>query len=91
MREDAGLPTLIRASGLSRADWLRQHWRSEGHLTQGWGAQGLQVSAPDGSKLKLLRQLLAQDDPTDVEIKPPSLEDLYRHYMVRAATEEAGS
>jgi Cu-processing system ATP-binding protein len=49
----------------------------------------LQVSAPDGSKLALLRQLLAQDDPTDVEIKPPSLEDLYRHYMVRAAAEEA--
>jgi Cu-processing system ATP-binding protein len=50
----------------------------------------VQVSAPDGSKLVLLRQLLAQDDPTDVEIKPPSLEDLYRHYMTRAATEEAG-
>ncbi|MCP2072956.1 UNVERIFIED_ORG: Cu-processing system ATP-binding protein [Pseudomonas lini] len=91
LREDAGLPTLIRASGLVRSAQLLQRWRSEGHVTQGWGAAGLQVSAPDGSKLVLLRQLLAQDNPTDVEIKPPSLEDLYRHYMVRAAAEEASS
>lgn len=89
LREDAGLPTLIRASGLTRSAQLLQRWRSDGHVTQGWGAGGLQVCAPNGSKLVLLRQLLAQDTPTDVEIKPPSLEDLYRHYMVRAAAEEA--
>ncbi|RMM49683.1 ABC transporter ATP-binding protein [Pseudomonas corrugata] len=89
LRKDAGLPTVIRASGLARASQLQQHWRSEGHVTQGWGAEGLQVSAPDGSKLALLRQLLAQHNPTDVEVKPPSLEDLYRHFMNRAAAEEA--
>jgi len=89
LRKEAGLPTLIRASGVARASQLQEHWRSEGHATQGWGAEGLQVSAPDGSKLALLRQLLAQHNPTDVEIKPPSLEDLYRHYMNRAAVEEA--
>ncbi|MCG6575682.1 ABC transporter ATP-binding protein [Pseudomonas sp. AF32] len=88
LRREAGLPTLIRASGVTRASQLQEHWRSEGHLAQGWGAQGLQVSAPDGSKLALLRQLLAQHNPTDVEVKPPSLEDLYRHYMNGAATGE---
>lgn len=88
LREEARLPTLIRASGLARASQLQQHWRSEGHVTQGWGAEGLQVAAPDGSKLALLRQLLAQHNPTDVEIKPPSLEDLYRHYMSGAAAGE---
>lgn len=89
LRQEARLPTLIRASGLTRPEQLRQHWRGEGHITQGWGAEGLQVSAPDGSKLALLRQLLAQDDPTDVEIRPPSLEDLYRHYMRHAHTPQA--
>lgn len=50
-------------------------------MTQRWGAEGLQVAALNGNKLDLLRQLLDQDSPSDVEIVVPSLEDLYRHYM----------
>ncbi len=81
LREEAGLPTLIRSSGLQRAAHLQKSWSEAGHVTQRWGAEGLQVAALNGNKLDLLRQLLDQDSPSDVEIVVPSLEDLYRHYM----------
>ncbi|XOQ19684.1 MAG: Copper transport ATP-binding protein [Pseudomonas shahriarae] len=81
LREEAGLPTLIRSSGLQRAAHLQKRWSEAGHVTQRWGAEGLQVAALNGNKLDLLRQLLDQDSPSDVEIVVPSLEDLYRHYM----------
>ena len=81
LREEAGLPTLIRSSGLQRAALLQKRWSEAGHVTRRWGAQGLQVAAFNGNKLDLLRQLLDQENPSDVEIVVPSLEDLYRHYM----------
>lgn len=81
LREEAGLPTLIRSSGLQRAALLQKRWSEAGHVTRRWGTQGLQVAAFNGNKLDLLRQLLDQDSPSDVEIVVPSLEDLYRHYM----------
>ena len=81
LREEAGLPTLIRSSGLQCAAHLQKRWSEAGHVTQRWGAEGLQVAALNGNKLDLLRQLLDQDSPSDVEIVVPSLEDLYRHYM----------
>ena len=81
LREEAGLPTLIRSSGLQRAAHLQKRWSEAGHVTQRWGAEGLQVAAFNGNKLDLLRQLLDQDSPSDVEIVVPSLEALYRHYM----------
>lgn len=81
LREEAGLPTLIHSSGLQRAALLQKRWSEAGHVTRRWGVEGLQVAAFNGNKLDLLRQLLDQDSPSDVEIIVPSLEDLYRHYM----------
>ena len=40
--------------------------------------------AVNGHKLVLLRQLLGEGEPEDIEIHQPSLEDLYRYYMERA-------
>ncbi|WP_084380319.1 ABC transporter ATP-binding protein [Pseudomonas mucidolens] len=88
LREQAQLPTLIRSHGLQCAAHLQQRWNEAGHVTQPWGAGGLQVAALNGSKLQLLRQLLDHDSPQDVEIITPSLEDLYRHYM-NSAVERA--
>jgi Cu-processing system ATP-binding protein len=85
LREEAGLPTLIRANGLKRAGPLQQRWNNAGHVTRRWGVEGLEVAALNGSKLGLLRQLLSEDEPVDVEIHQPSLEDIYRYYMSRAA------
>ncbi|CAD0265613.1 Copper transport ATP-binding protein NosF [Pseudomonas veronii 1YdBTEX2] len=81
LRAEAGLPTLIRTCGLQRVESLQQRWSAAGHVTRRWGVEGLQVAAHNGSKVQLLRQLLAEDSPSDVEILPPSLEDIYRHYM----------
>jgi Cu-processing system ATP-binding protein len=85
LREEAGLPTLIRANGLKRAGPLQQRWNNAGLVTQRWGLEGLEVAALNGSKVGLLRQLLNEDEPADVEIHQPSLEDIYRYYMSRAA------
>ncbi|WP_426114724.1 ABC transporter ATP-binding protein [Pseudomonas sp. DSP3-2-2] len=90
LREEAGLPTLIRANGLKRAGTLQQSWNNAGYITQRWGVEGLEVAALNGSKLDLLRQLLNEEAPADVEITPPSLEDIYRYYMGRAASPPNG-
>ncbi len=90
LREDAGLPTLLRANGLKRAGPLQASWNRAGHVTQRWGVEGLEVAALNGSKLDRLRQLLNEDDPSDVEIAPPSLEDLYRYYMGQTAARGNG-
>ena len=54
----------------------------------GIGARLMRVSMEaareQGHKLVLLRQLLGESEPEDIEIHQPSLEDLYRYYMERA-------
>ncbi|HLD64844.1 MAG TPA: ABC transporter ATP-binding protein [Pseudomonas sp.] len=84
LREAAGLPTLIRASGLQQPEQLRQRWNADGHPARPWGTAGVEVTALNGHKLDLLRQLLDDGEPQDIEIHQPSLEDLYRYYMERA-------
>ncbi|KMT52758.1 ABC transporter ATP-binding protein [Pseudomonas fildesensis] len=81
LRAQAGLPTLIRTCGLQHSEVLQQRWSAAGHVTQRWGVDGLQVAASSGNTLELLRQLLAEDSPSEVDILPPSLEDIYRHYV----------
>lgn len=84
LRIEAGLPVRIRASGLGdSAGWL-QRWRAAGHSASALGEQGAEVLALNGHKLPLLRELLAESEPDDIEIHQPSLEDLYRYYMERA-------
>ena len=91
LRAAAGLPTLIRASGLSQA----QHWQARlseaGHSASSSAEGLLEVAAHNGHKLGLLRQLLGEGQVADVEIQQPSLEDLYCYYMQRAeSTAPAG-
>jgi len=83
LREEASLPTLIRASGLGQSEQLQRCWNAAGHITRPWGEAGIEVAVLNGHKLGLLRQLLDEDEPRDVEIHQPSLEDLYRYYMGR--------
>ncbi len=90
LREEAGLPTLIRANGLKHAGPLQASWNNAGHVTQRWGVEGLEVAALNGNKLDLLRELLNEYEPADVEIAPPSLEDIYRYYMGRAGATPSG-
>ena len=84
LRAEAGLPVRIRASGIEdSAGWLRR-WGAAGHSARALGARSVEVCAINGHKLPLLRALLGEDQPEDIEIHQPSLEDLYRYYMERA-------
>lgn len=92
LREDAGLPTVIRASGLQHGEELLQRWHAAGHKAQAVGTDGVEVVALNGHKLGLLRQLLREGEAQDIDIHQPSLEDLYRYYMDQtqgSRTEEA--
>ncbi|MNE57566.1 hypothetical protein D3C80_1525370 [compost metagenome] len=89
LREDAGLPALIRASGLQHSEKLLQRWHADGHEARPVGVDGIEVVAINGHKLGLLRQLLGEGGAQDIDIHQPSLEDLYRHYMTHAQGTQA--
>ncbi len=84
LRAEAGLPVRIRASGISERDSWLQRWAAAGLSARGLSESSLEVVAVNGHKLVLLRQLLGEGEPEDIEIHQPSLEDLYRYYMERA-------
>ena len=84
LRAEAGLPVRIRASGISERDSWLQRWAAAGHSARGLSESSREVVAVNGHKLVLLRQLLGEGEPEDIEIHQPSLEDLYRYYMERA-------
>lgn len=88
LRKEAGLPALIRASGLAQREPLLQRWQAAGHEARAVGEGGLEVVADNRHKLELLRQLLVPGQAQDVDIHQSSLEDLYRHYMLRADAQE---
>lgn len=84
LRAEAGLPVRIRATGIDdSAGWLKR-WGAAGHSARPLGECSVEVSAINGHKLPLLRELLGEGEPDDIEIHQPSLEDLYRYYMERA-------
>src|SRR5690606_1367884 len=89
LRSEAGLPVRIRATGLARSEALLQRWSAAGFSAQAHGEDGVEVIAINGHKLPLLRELLGESEPDDVEIHQPSLEDLYRYYMERAGDVQA--
>lgn len=85
LRHDAALPERIRVTGIvDRASWI-QRWNAAGHSATLLGNDGIEVVAQGEQKLDLLRQLLASEKLTDIEIHQPSLTDLYRHYMDKAS------
>lgn len=91
LRAKAGLPTLIRASGLSQPQQWLARFNQAGHMASLTNEGRIEVTALNGHKLGLLRQLLAEEQIQDVEIQQPSLEDLYCYYMQQArSTAPAG-
>lgn len=79
LRAQAQLPVRIRAAGLSEEQLTAPDVQSIRPLHGAW--HELQV-APS-NKLATVQRIL-QLQPQDIEVQPPSLEDLYCYYMEKA-------
>ncbi|MAL99087.1 MAG: copper ABC transporter ATP-binding protein [Alteromonadaceae bacterium] len=90
LRDEAQLPVHIKASGVSERHQLIKRWTDAGYSARETARDGIEVAAHSSHKLDLLRQLLGERSPSDVEVVQPSLEDLYRYYMDRAGSDSAG-
>lgn len=78
LRAQAKLPIKIRASGLN-ASINPALILEQAELANGWH----EFKVTPEHKLALLDELL-QQKPQDLEVQPPSLEDLYIYYMTQA-------
>ncbi|MGE9760229.1 ABC transporter ATP-binding protein [Pseudomonas sp. PDM20] len=82
LRRDAGLPVRIRYAGKPDSDWS-QHWRTVGHEVAALDGRRLELRVDEGRQHEVLSVLLAEQ-AQELEVLPPSLEDLYRHHMQSA-------
>lgn len=78
LRQQAGLPVRIRVQGLSESFSHEQVLKQQ-QLPENW----VELAVNPQAKLEVVRQLL-QLQPQDLEVHPPSLEDIYCYYMEKA-------
>ncbi len=79
LRRDAGLPVRIRFAGAANDD--RSHrWRAAGHGVEALDGRRLELRVSESHQHEVLSELLA-GRAQELEVLPPSLEDLYRHHM----------
>ena len=90
LRREAELPVRIRATGVEEGHRWLQRWSAEGYTAQAIGTNAIEVTAVNGHKVGLLRELLDEAQPDDVEVHQPSLEDLYRYFMEKAGDGRQG-
>ena len=74
LRRDAGLPTRLRA-WFSDATNLPAPWQPEG---DGWVC-----ASSEADKVARLGELWQAGQPTNIDILPPALDDLYAHFLRR--------
>ena len=79
LRRDAGLPVRIRYACTPDGDWPR-HWRAAGHDVATLDGRRLELRVGEERQHEVLSVLLAEQ-AQELEVLPPSLEDLYRHHM----------
>ncbi len=92
LREGADLPTRIRALGLAQRDQWLQRWTLAGYNARPLSLNGIEITTGARDKMGLVRELLTQAEPADLEIQQPTLEDLYRYFMDRVeAGQSAGA
>src|SRR5690554_2558238 len=89
LRTGAGLPSRIRATGLKQREQVLQSFSSLNGNARPLGGDGIELTGSAATKMSLLRQLLDRDQPGDIDILQPSLEDLYRFYTERASRARA--
>ncbi|AGI26826.1 ABC transporter ATP-binding protein [Pseudomonas sp. MT3] len=79
LRRDAGLPVRIRFSGTPGDDGSRR-WQAAGHAIEALDNRRLELRVGEERQHEVLSRLL-EERVSDLEVLPPSLEDLYRHHM----------
>ena len=75
LRRDAGLPTRLRAWFADATNHLPAPWQSEG---DGWVC-----ASSEADKVARLGELWQAGQPTNIDILPPALDDLYAHFLRR--------
>ncbi len=86
--QNAQLPLVVRVKGdWPDTDWQSQFAQQDVSLLHVNG-QHLELSTPLHNKLQVMRTLLAEPAVEDIDLIPPSLDDLYGHYnqQVSSAT-----
>lgn len=82
LRAEAALPTEVMVSGVSQGEiksLLNGHLKDSTWLSDGQGRERFTVMADH--KLDVMKRLLAQEQIQDLQLKQPSLEDLYHFYL----------
>ncbi len=90
LRRGAGLPITVRAKGDAKA--IARHLNGAFTKTILADQQAIEISCELNQKMALLRTLAGLGDIcADLEIHPPSLDDLYLHYSGSTHSADAGS
>jgi Cu-processing system ATP-binding protein len=82
LRAEAALPTEIMVSGMAEADiktLLNGQLAASQWLPQDAGRERFTITSDH--KLAVMKRLLAQEQVQDLQLKQPSLEDLYHFYL----------
>lgn len=90
LREQAQLPVRIRLAGVEDAAQQIQQWQARGLQPAQIADDWLELAVTHDDKLDLLRELLTQP-LRDMEVRQPSLEDLYRFFMQPPAASAGGA
>ncbi len=81
LRQQAQLPMKIRIQGNMNREFLMAQLKDKAQNFKQLNFQQLEFTASPSNKMPLLKQLLAIGSIEDIDIKLPSLEQLYRHFM----------
>ncbi|WP_395714056.1 ABC transporter ATP-binding protein [Reyranella sp.] len=89
LRRVAELPTRIRLTVAEGGARAAHAWMGQGESGRDLGTRVVEFEAYQGRKLALLRRATEQGAPVqDVDIVPPSLDELYAHFLRRQEAAE---
>jgi len=80
LRQQAGLPLMIKAHGIAQHPQVESQLASYTDDIQKINGHALHIAIQQQDKLPVLRTLLDNPEIEDIDIHPPSLETLYMHF-----------
>lgn len=81
LRQQVSLPTRIRLNNLSQPEQWQIKLSDQGMNAQRVGHDALEVYCHNGAGRELLNHLVNDSSSGELEVSPPSLDDLYRHFV----------